>query len=232
MFFVTPFPFSVQSNLPDNQNNPEVTYFSLSMSPGDSQTLEVVIYNSSDEEIEVEVTSTFAATNSNGVIVYDGFIDQYDESMVYPFDEISNVVDSEIVVEPFSSEIAYIEVELPEDSFDGHILGGVYVEQILDETEATEGVNIQNIYSYAIAVLIEEDGNTTEVEPLLEIEEVEGTVVNHRTAIQTTFANKTPVLISDLTIEASVYREGSEQPMFHKEQDNFAVAPNSLFNFP
>lgn len=226
-------PFAVQANLPENQVNSGVTYFDIEMELGQEQELEVVVYNSSDEAIEVAVSSNTAATNSNGVITYDGNIQEFDDSMKYPFHEISKVEQEIIEVAPQSKEVASITVKAPEEPFDGHILGGLHFQLINEKNEAQEGVSIQNQYAYVIGVNIIESGNSNEVAPELTLEQVYPDLVNHRTGIQTTFINPTPVLISDLTFEGQIYsNKDEENPLYSRTMDSFSVAPNNIFHFP
>lgn len=66
-----------------------MTYFDIAMDKGQEQSLEVMVFNSSDQEIKVSVATNFAATNGNGLITYDGSIEQYDQSMQFLFSEIA-----------------------------------------------------------------------------------------------------------------------------------------------
>lgn len=226
-------PFAVQANLPENQVNSGVTYFDIEMELGQEQELEVVVYNSSDEAIKVAVSSNTAVTNSNGVITYDGSIQEFDDSMKYSFHEISEVEEELIEVAPQSEKVASITVKAPVESFDGRILGGLHFQLINDEEEAPKGVSLQNQYAYVIGVNITETGNSNEVAPELTLGKVYPDLVNHRTSIQTTFTNPTPVLISDLTFEGQIYsNDDEENPLYSRSVDSFSVAPNNVFHFP
>ncbi|MFD2829936.1 DUF916 and DUF3324 domain-containing protein [Corticicoccus populi] len=225
-------PFSVTPVLPENQVNEEVTYFDIEMTQNQRQNLEIIIHNSSDEEIELEISTHFAATNSNGVITYDGSIDTYHESMNYAFDDISSVNTEQITVEADSEETVVVNVEAPDESFDGMILGGIFVTQEADNNNEESAVDIINQYAYALAVQITEEGNDTEVEPDLGLESVSAGLINHRTGLQTTFYNPTPTLIQELHIKAEVFENGSDEPLFTEENESFNVAPNNVFNFP
>ena len=204
------------------------------MEPGVDQTLEVTVYNSSDEEITVNVNNTIATTNSNGLIVYDGLEEgqKPHESMENPFSDISEIDNNKITVPAGGQEIVKVKVNAPEESFDGVILGGLYFTLEPDENEDEGSVAIQNRYSYALAVQIREADNETEVKPDISLLSVEPGIVNYRTGLQTEFVNTTPMIIGGLTFEGSVFEENGEEAIYTHTVEDFVIAPNSQFNFP
>lgn len=218
--------------IPENQVNEKASYFDIEMEQGQSQNLEVVIYNSSDETITINVENNFANTNSNGLIVYDDSGDKPHESMVHSFTEISSIDNQEVEVPPDEQKTVTVNVQAPENSFDGIILGGLFFQMELDESEEEQNVQIQNRYSYALAVQITESDNEKTVEPELEFLEASPGIVNHRTGLQTEFVNTAPVIIDGLEITGSVYEEGSEESIYTRTEEEFTVAPSSKFNFP
>lgn len=227
-------PYSVEANLPDNQINNDISYFDIEMEPGDSQTLKVTVYNSSAEEITIHINNTIASTNSNGLIVYDGLEEDEEphESMEHPFRDISSLESTEITVPAGEQEIVEVEVDAPEESFDGVILGGLHFTLEPDESSAENSVMIQNRYSYALAVQISEVGNSNEVSPDIELLGVDPGVINYRTGLQSEFVNTSSMIISGLTVEAGVYESDSEEALYTSNAEDFTVAPNSRFNFP
>lgn len=226
-------PYSVQGILPENQVNTNVSYFDIEMEQGQEQELEVIVYNSSDEDITVEVANNSAVTNSNGLIVYDGLPEgeELHESMIYPFSEISSIESPTVDVAAGEQETVVVTVETPDEVFDGVILGGLYFSLEPEEAEEAESVTIQNRYSYALAVQITEAGNDNVVEPNIEMLEVDPGIINYRTGLQTEFVNTAPMIVG-LEIEGSVYEAGEEEPLYTRTEEDFTVAPNSKFKFP
>lgn len=226
-------PYSVQAVLPENQINQNVSYFDIEMEHGQSQELEVIIFNSSDEEITVEVSNNPALTNSNGLIVYDGLQEGEDlhDSMTEPFSEISSIDDTSITVAAGEQETVTVTVEAPGTSFDGIILGGLYFTLVPEEKDEAEGVTIQNRYSYALAVQIAETANDTEVEANIDIINVEAGIINYRTGLQTEFVNTVPKIVN-LDIEANVFADGEDEILYSRSEEDFTVAPNSTFKLP
>ena len=249
-------PYSVQALLPDNQVNDQVSYFDIEMEPGASQALEVEVFNSSDEEIKVAVETNFGASNSNGIITYDGSIDEYDESMEAPFDEISRVYEEEMTIGPEDSKRAIVDVDIPEEGFDGQILGGIFFRLVDGEDENEDGqaedeeagVGFENEYAYVVGVNIvqadpeenEDDQDQAgadkksvdEIDPELELNWAEADLINYQTGVDAEFANKTPVLVEGVNFHAYVTQAGSEDVLYEREVDNFSIGPNNVFKFP
>ncbi|SOC40714.1 DUF916 and DUF3324 domain-containing protein [Salinicoccus kekensis] len=225
-------PYSIEAVIPNNQVDQGSTYFDIEMEKGETQKLEVVVYNSSDEPITIEAQANSATTNSNGLIIYDAVDLVPHDSMSHPFAEIATIAEYKIEIEPQSQETVTITVEAPDESFDGLILGGLYFSQEADESEEDSGVQIQNQYSYALAVQIREAGNDNDVEPELDLLSLEAGLINHRTGLQTSFVNTAPTIIGGLEFTGDVYAEGSEEPLYTRTVKDFNIAPNSEFNFP
>ena len=225
-------PYSVQPQLPENQGNEDVSYFDIEMEPGESQDLEVTVYNSSNEEIEVDVQNTLAKTNSNGIITYDGLGEDEvpHESLEHNFTELSSLDESTVKIPAREQKVVTLEVNAPEESFDGVILGGLYFTMEPSESEEAEGVAIQNRYAYSVAVQIREAGNENVVEPDIELMEVEPGAINYRTGLSTTFGNLSPKIINT-SFEGSVYREGEDEPLYQNMIEEFIIAPHAQFNY-
>ena len=63
--------FSVKALIPDNQIDTKKSYFDLRMKPKQKQEIETILYNSSDEEMNIKISVYNATTNQNGLIVYE-----------------------------------------------------------------------------------------------------------------------------------------------------------------
>lgn len=225
-------PYSIEAVIPTNQVNEDVTYFDIEMEQGGSQQLEVVVYNSSDEPVTIETHANSATTNSNGLIIYDAVDLIPHDSMEYPFADIAAIKQEKVEVGPQSQETVTVTVEAPDEPFDGLILGGLYFTQEAVDSGEESSVQIQNQYSYALAVQIREASNDNQINPELELTSLEAGLINHRTGLQTSFVNTTPTLIGDLEFTGNVYAEGSGESLYTRTVENFNIAPNSEFNFP
>lgn len=224
--------FSVQAILPSNQVG-TATYFDLEMEPGQVQNLEVSVSNTGTEPIQVELTTNTAATNSNGLVVYDGSIKTFSDTLAHSFSEIAQTKDSIVTVEAGKEKNVIITVNAPEESFDGRILGGLYFKLVNEAEDDQAGIGIQNEFAYVIAVNIVEKGNSTFVKPDFELVTVSPELINYREGLQTTFNSLSSSFLTNVTIEASIFSaDDLEEAIYTRKTDGFAIAPHSQFNFP
>ena len=219
--------YSVQASIPENQLDTKHSYFDLMMKPNQEQTLETTIFNNENEEINVRVSVYNAATNSNGLVVYEEQ-EEIDTSLKTPLTEILTVKEDIVTIPAGESKIVTAELVMPEEEYDGIILGGLHFEKMMDEEETTEGVSIQNKYAYVIGVQLSE--NDHEVFPDLQLKSVEPKLVNHRTAVVANIQNSKPMLMNDMTMHAKVYEKGKNETLKEKQQENIHMAPNSNMN--
>jgi len=220
--------YSVQAHLPDNQLNESHTYFDLQMEPEQKQQLSVVIYNNEKEDITVRTAVHNASTNSNGLVVYEER-EELDPSLEVPLTDVLTLEADEVVVPAGKSKTVTAELKMPEEEYDGIILGGFHFEKVMDEEESAEGVNLQNKYSYVIGVQLTENDN--EVLPDLHLNSIKPELVNHRTAVVAALQNSAPILVKDLTINAEIFKKGEKEPLKEKKQEQINMAPNSTMNF-
>lgn len=221
--------FSVQAILPENQRETGVTYFDLLVEPDESQTLRVEIFNHEDTPLEVQVTPTTSSTNRNGLIVYEPQ-EEFDESLEYPISELVELDANTVIVPANNSQIVDVHLDIPEDPFEGYLLGGLHFEKVLtEEEENNEGVQIQNRYAYLIGLQVTEDEQQMEFN--LELRDIVPTLVNYRTAVVAKIQNDQPNIMSDVIISAEVYEAGGEEPIKTAMMENVQFAPNSTMDF-
>lgn len=219
--------FTVQAVIPDNQIDKNQSYFDLRMQPGDSQTLTVNIINRSQEAITVDVALIAASTNRNGLIEYQVAVEP-DETLRTPFDTIADAP-AEITVPADSVESADITIAMPENRYDGAILGGiVFTRRVSNEN--TEGVSITNRFSYVIGVKLTE--TDTAVGPDFRLKGIEPTLINYRRAVSIALHNPVALIVKDANVTANIYRKGEATPLFSTHKNSVEMAPNSLFQLP
>ncbi|MFR6689608.1 WxL protein peptidoglycan domain-containing protein, partial [Listeria innocua] len=166
--------FSVKAILPANQAS-SVTYFDLQMEPKQKQKLDVEITNQSKEQMTINCVANTAITNEMGYVDYSIPKTKPDETLKYPFADITEVSDSEITLEPNETKIWSVNIQMPEESYDGIILGGLHFkektkEKTEKETKQEKEVQIKNEYAYVIGVKLTE--KTTIVKPELALNQI------------------------------------------------------------
>lgn len=225
--------FYVRAVIPENQIDDSLSYFDLRMNPGQQQTLEIEIVNEGDETLTLSLDAISASTNRNGVIDYKTPGVQ-DESLATPFSGLAALEEDAIQVAPHSTRTVRFTVDMPQDSYDGVILGGILLTKENAEAPTAVaagegsggGAAIQNIYSYVIGVKLTE--TDAPVAPDFELVSAEAGVVNYDAAVVHGIRNKEAVIVKGITLDVEVYRDGQAEPVASYQKSDVDMAPNSL----
>lgn len=220
--------YSVRAIIPQNQIKKDITYFDLLVEPNQEQVINVEIFNSSQEDIEIDVYITNPKTNQNGIIDYTDFKAKPDESLKVPITEIATIQQKTVAVPKGETRIVPINLKIPEKEFAGTILGGIYFEKKMKDTEKkSEGVQILNKYSYVLGLKLTE--NKQKIEPELNLQSVKPELVDYHTSIIAKLHNTTPVIVENLAINAIVYNsKGIEENRL--EVEGYKMAPVSTMD--
>lgn len=226
-------PLSVKAILPENQFNKEVSYYHLMMKPGAKQTIELQLFNSSDQETTALVTLTAATTNNTGVIDYNLPDKEIDKSLVYPFTTIATSP-KEVKIPANSDVTTPIEIEMPVEEYDGMILGGINVKvkkakEKETDKKASGGMKIENEMNYSIGVVLVENENKVKTDMLLERVFADQVMGNNTTKVA--LQNPTATPMEDVSFEAKIYAKNSDTVLYESKQEGYRMAPNSTFDF-
>ena len=96
---------------------------------------------------------------------------------------------------------------MPNESFDGVILGGLYFKEKENDKEkkSAKEVQIENKYAYAIGVVLRE--TDAQVKPDMKLNEVKPGQVNARNVVTANLQNIKPAMLKNLSVDAKVYTE-------------------------
>ncbi|WP_321385981.1 DUF916 and DUF3324 domain-containing protein [uncultured Enterococcus sp.] len=221
--------FSFELLFPENQHNKEVGYFDLRVTPGQTQTVQVKMNNTSDKEIIVDVKLNSAKTNSNGVIEYGPNALEKDASLTFDFIEIVTGPE-EVVIPPNSEQMVDLEVRVPETSFSGYISGGVQLQQKDDAAQEQKTGMVVNKFAYIIGFQLSESDEMPEEE--LALNKVYPELQNYRNAVFINFSNIQPIYVNGMTVEAQIMRKGSNEVLYDTKKTKIRMAPNTMIDFP
>lgn len=228
--FAADMNYSVRAVIPDNQVDKTKTYFDLRMKPGQKQKVTLHFENNASEQVQIEVSPNTATTNRNGVIDYSTSKKKVDPSLKYDF---SKLVTGEKVVTLNAKEKKDVdyEITMPEKEFDGILLGGFYIHKKQADTDKDKdsSVQIKNDYSYVIGARLSE--NDKAVSPKLKLNQIKAGLENYHTVVNANLQNATPVIISNMKIDAKVTKSGSSKVLHQVVKENQSMAPNSNYNF-
>lgn len=222
--------FSYEVIFPENQQG-DMGYFYLRMTPGQKQTLEVKLTNSGTEEIEVATTLSGARTNANGVIEYGPNELEKGKSMKFDFSDI--VKGPESVKIPGQSTVSLLlEISMPETSYDGLIVGGLQLKRVKneDEQKSGSGTMVINEYAYTIGVVLKE--TDIELSPSMDFVKAYGSQISYKNTVIIDLENTAARFLEDLTVEAQVMKKDSEEVLYEAKKTTMRMAPNTILNFP
>ncbi|WP_207695851.1 hypothetical protein DOK67_0001432 [Enterococcus sp. DIV0212c] len=217
---------------PENQQG-NVGYFDLRMTPSQEQTAVIELANGSDEEITIGVSLNGAKTNGNGVIEYGPSAIEKDKSLKYDFVDVVKGP-KEVVLPPKSMVPLKLEIKMPNASIDGYISGGIQLKQMIkaekEEKEKKKKTGITNEYAFLVGMLLSE--SDVEIKPNLELNKVYAGLANYRNAVFVNFSNIQPAYLEEMTLDVQVMKKGSDEVLYDTKKAGMRMAPNSLIDFP
>lgn len=220
--------YSVHPILPDNQREGR-SFFDLRVEPGTKQTLQIQINNFSDQEQTYFINVNTAQTNGNIVIDY-GQNELPEESIVQQ--PICTLVDypKEAVIPGNKAGVVTLEVQAPDTSFDGILLGGIQVKKDFSAEKEESNQPFFSEYAYVVGLMM--SANDKEVVPDLKLNEVRSEVITNNAGVVAVLENPQPINIKGVTVEATVHSKGQEEPIMTRKIENGGIAPESVFAMP
>ncbi|WP_318765247.1 DUF916 and DUF3324 domain-containing protein [Lactiplantibacillus carotarum] len=224
--------YSVSAKIPKNQIHTANTFFDLKMTKGKSQTLKTVIYNTTNRDIQVETAIHTAYTNKNGAIEYVTPAKKYDSSLKYKMSDITKITGTKTVTVPANgSKTVVAQVKMPEQSFNGVILGGWYFKRVDEKvTGSVKGaMNLKNQYSYVIGLKY---SSGTIPQPTMKLGSVKAGLIDYHRGITATLRNPSAVIIPNLTSKTTLTSKNSGKVVKKLSQKNIQMAPNTSYAYP
>lgn len=219
--------FGVNAIIPDNQIDKEKTFFDLMMKPNQTQELVINVTNKGNTPIKVSVAANNAYTTDSGLIAYDkkdttGLINADPE-----FSSLSRVDTPTIELKPGEVKPAKINLAMPESEFNGLVLGGIVITQILEDNKPLlkEGVKTKQSIVTGVRLSMTDKKVTSE----MELVNVSGSEKDGG-HIEVILNNKTATIISNIQMITKIYPENDpEDLLVENTQTNLKMAPNSIF---
>ncbi|MBD9366693.1 DUF916 and DUF3324 domain-containing protein [Leuconostoc mesenteroides] len=226
-------PFTVNTNIPDNQIDKKKTFFNLKVQPKQRQRVTVKLTNTTVNDITVNVSVNSAKTNANGVVEYGKTNIKIDKSLKYPITDLVKYP-SNVTVPANSSKEVPFDITMPKEGYDGIILGGIVFQQkdseAMKNSSSVKGTSIQNHYAYAVALSLKESDK--QVVPNLNLLKVNPGQNNARNVINAQLQNDKSILLSNVKVTAKVYARNAKKPVYSSVTRDMQIAPNSSFKYP
>jgi len=222
--------FSVRAVLPENQRNNGNTFFDLLVEPGQMQELVVEVRNSSSSEIVVLVETITATTSRSGQINYTSR-GTPDETMKYSFEDMVDLRENYFTIPGNSSIQVPIGITVPDEPFDGAILGSIRVLREATQEEKDAAGAIVNQYAHVTAVRLVQDENAEDIPAGFALGAIDAELINYRASIVAEIRNTQPRIIKGASATASIYPMGSSEAIFNHGLETLDFAPNSVFPY-
>lgn len=226
--------FNVETVIPENQVDKSKTFYDLRIEPGKTQELKMILNNSTDKEVPVELTAESATTNLNGVVEYGKTKAKKDSTLKTSINEIVTLSEKNPVIPAKGSKEITLTVKTPTTDFDGVLAGGITVKEKSSTTDEskkeTKGMAIENKYSYVVAILLH--GKSETIPSDLKLNEVKATQVNVRNVISANLQNPEAKYLNQITVDAKITKKGDKTTLYSAKKEKMQMAPNSNFNFP
>ena len=226
--------FSVTANVRELDNRAsDQSFFDLILEPGQKQTVTVTLKNDTNRQMTVEQEVSSATTNINGVVEYSPNNIEADKSLRFNYDDLVQT-EQEIVLAPHSEKTINIDLQMPEEHFDGQLVGGLTYREKIDDEEAIpenqEGLAVTNRFAFVIALLMRQ--NKVAVEPDLKLHDVGPGQVNYRNVINANLQNPAMTFLNRMHVNAKVQGIDNPEIEYSVNRDRMQMAPNTNFDFP
>lgn len=237
--------FYVQAQLPQNQLS-EVSYFDLRTQPGQTETLEVLVGNKNTSTLRVRVRAVCASTTNGGIIDYKNH-PRHDDTLPFRFCDASTVEQEIIEIPAGQTAVARVVVQMPQQRYEGSVLGSVLVEKIpREEWENTatsasasssapapasgaQAIQLKNRYYYAVAVRLWQ-GRAVPA-PNFTLGGISAEKVKGRPAVVYTIQNPVTNVAVGMEGDFTVYREGDDEPIAQVLATPLEMANNSTMEY-
>lgn len=221
--------FSVSINNNSQQIDPQLPYFNLNMQPNSETNLSLNIYNRSKKAAKFTVWANKAITNNNMIIDYSAR--KITKSPNLPstlniYKMISPKVQNIQVPANGTKKIAF-KLKMPDQQFNGRLLGGIYVRKQIEKSVKSGFTNRLN---FATAIVIRQ--NNRQVKPELNLNKVRINNLNWTRTVEAGTQNVSKTYLSHVKTAAKIYpAKNPKKIVIRQKLDNRSIAPNSSFNY-
>ncbi|GFH40654.1 DUF916 domain-containing protein [Pseudolactococcus insecticola] len=217
--------YTVRTAQSELQVDTSKSYFDLRAKANQAFDLTIEIDNTSDTSGDFTVAVTNGMTSDNGSISYGISTQKLDAAMTMPFTSFAKVETPKVTVPAKSKKQVTIKVKMPATTFDGMILGAIYIEKPVAANAKKSGYT--NQYAYAKAVVIKETDKT--VHPDLKMPEVLVRKRNNQVEISATLENPAWINIKKMSLKAEIISKKTGKVVVTKTFSDYAVAPTTHF---
>lgn len=223
--------FSVSPQIPENQRSAVSNYYDLVVKPGTTQNLSLSVTNRTAEVRHVRLSVTDAWSQSNGQVSYSPGAPA-DDSAEHRLTDLGPAPMT-LTLAPKEVKTVTVPLKIPPDGFRGVLLGALYlVDNERSGGEESGGVAIKNRFATVVGVQLQTStGAINGIVPHLKLLRVGAGVHDNQPSVLATLQNDRPTYWGKMRLKATVTKRDQKTVVMQREAANYAVAPNSHFNF-
>lgn len=197
-----------------------VSDYKLKVSPNEEITLPVKIKNETDNPMNILAEVKNSHTNSDGSLNYTS-----DENNLNSHISLKNIVKYKemLKLEANEEKIINIKFKVPNEKFNGIILGGLNLKKI----DLDNKMMIKNSFSYSYPILLVEDENATPAK--LEFGDIHPELLSGKNTIKITLNNINNNLLNEASYSVAIKKKGTKKIIFKDRIKNVEFAPNAAF---
>ncbi|MDO7798984.1 DUF916 and DUF3324 domain-containing protein [Enterococcus avium] len=220
--------FTIEGIPNEKQIDKDVGYFYLKENPSETDDIKVKLVNDSDKPKTLQINVVDANTNVNGTVDYTGELKNH-SSLTHPLTSIVEASKKEVTVPKHSEMETTLKVNMPTESFEGVIVGGVVVSEKNKETKK-ENMSIGNTYSYTLAIVLTNNENTPIKNNVsLELNSVGAILFDGKKIVEAKILNKNPYIFDNATITGAIYEKESGKKIISNKKEKVVIAPYSTY---
>ena len=219
--------YTVTPNFGISQKKETSNFYDMKLAPKASDNFELTLNNESNQPQTFQIEINNATTNLNGIVDYTQSKFKKDPSMKLDLKDLIKNDSPQLTVGGHQSHTVRFHLTMPDQAFNGILLGGIVVRPV---QEKKEGKGIQNVFIHTIALRIAE--NDTPVHSELIGGDVKIGQENLHNQVSMAIRNPQAKLMSQLNGDFIITKKGETKPLVNIQKQNLSIAPNSAFELP
>ena len=223
--------YAIRALLPNNQIDPQVTYWVLQLKNDQKQELSTQVINTGKKPITVTLEANDGITASNAKIVYDDAKAQlYPKSAVSFSSLVAGPRSKKVTLEPGKVKTVTFVIKAPQDTnYSGIILGGIRSLAQVDSSEKGNLMLHQQVQYYISVVL---QGKDMSASPRVTFgSQVTPKVNAGRMILSLPTTNDQMINASQVTTKLVLTDRDGGKEIEKTNQTGLSIAPNSRFNW-
>lgn len=214
------------------QTDRGLSYFSYKTKPNENKEVTIEIDNHAQSEETFQIDLNRATTNKNGLIDYSPSKKKASPTLQVDFNNLVNPRTQEIKIGPKSNKRVTFKLRMPNRSYEGIILGGIYVSKLNSNEPSNNAkknsVQLKQKLSYAIAVVLQQNFPYQEKNNL-NLDRVLATTMDNQAVLALDMENPKPNILNHVKTEVTIFKENEKSPLSVLNKKNLSFAPSSIF---